>query len=311
MGRSYSSEAAAVVPAWFSSITRMSLAALWCFQRLTPESMTEWLWRNANRGGKTPLRNSFQCYFHLKKWEIYTFHCNSYPPLLSFNRCGHIDANKVNWKADVPSVSPSVPVFASIWRRTRTPCSVVLWKTAKHLSTLTYKLCQYPFKRTPSSGFEDLFLHVTWIPTRFCVRLMVLRVAADLVCSPVAMHGLADHLVLVCFTVIPPLSYCSLPLNPCAAQPFFWPHVHRHPSPTGMGRIHWLQSGRFQGFPSMQANKQTAVCFFKHSQTLFAEMCSFYSFNIYSGDPKKSTRPAIQGVVVFGVRALLLENPAM
>lgn len=37
--------------------------------------------------------------------------------------------NKVNWKADVPSISPSVPVFASIWRRTRTPCSVVLWET--------------------------------------------------------------------------------------------------------------------------------------------------------------------------------------
>lgn len=67
MGRSYSSKATAVVPAWFSSITRMSLAALGCFQRLTPESMTEWLWRNANRGGKTPLRNSFQCSLHLEK----------------------------------------------------------------------------------------------------------------------------------------------------------------------------------------------------------------------------------------------------
>lgn len=55
------------------------------------------------------------------------------------------------------------------------------------------------------------------------------------VCSPVAMLGLADRLVFVCFTVIPPLSYCSLPLNPCAAQPFLLTTCAPSPIANGNG----------------------------------------------------------------------------
>lgn len=130
----------------------MSLAALWCFQRLTPETMTERLWRNANKGGKhhCVTHCSLICTSKKGKFTLFTARVIL---LLSFNYW--LTLKPIKWiekQMCFSNLSAAGVCFELDAHTTQRGFMKNCWEIAYHLSTSTYRSVSIPSKRTHSSG---------------------------------------------------------------------------------------------------------------------------------------------------------------